>query len=350
MHLTYLTRHVALSALLAVCVGAASAQSYSVTPIAPIASNQGFDGRGDYAINSRGQVSGGVFVSGIPKGFIWTPSIPNGLSGTTRILSYSSTANACANALNSNGDAVGWSWAAHAAAPAGVLWPSGGAGQIIASNAFQANCEGINDSGDIVLFYSDAHSSNAGPAVSRLVNGKRTTYLIFNHGDWPRSINNGDQVLGGSSLYMPNAAKTSWAKVDIGVVGNCLTNSGAVAGSTSDISGYSRPAVYVPTQGMYGLNQGVNDLWAAVLAGVPGSWNGGDARAINELGVVAGNLNGPWGAASAWIWDASSGAREITVPGWTSLRVSGLNGAGQIVATGTNDGGLTRTCILLTPL
>jgi hypothetical protein len=350
MHLTDLTRHAGACALLAlVCVRPASAQFYSATVIAPVNSSYGFSGRGNYAINSRGQVSGFIVVSGNSKGFIWTPSVPNGTSGTTRLLSYSNYPTSQVNALNVNGDAAGWALSAHSSASTGLLWPSGGAGQVIASNAYQASCEGINDSGDIALFYSDAHSTNAGPAVSRLVNGKRTLYLIDNHGAWPRSINNADQVIGNTTLYTPNAAKTSWIGVNIGVMGSCLNNAGAVAGSRGDVSGYSRPAVYVPTQGLYGLNQGVNDLWPVVWAAVPGSWNGGDAQAINELGVVVGNVNGPWGAAAAWMWDSSAGAREITVSGWTNLQVSGMNGAGQIVATGTNDGGVTRSCILLTP-
>jgi hypothetical protein len=335
-------------------VGSAIAQSYTATTVAPAST---FSNVGTYAINSAGQVSGRLLVSGGSRAFVWTPTVPNGTAGALSSLSYSSLPDAEAHGINSVGDTVGRASSpgkGHLPVPTidALLWPFGAAGQIADSSGNQNECEGINDSKDIVLYHGERNYS--GPAVSRVVNGKRKLYLLGNS-EWPRAINNAGQVLTFSRalLWTPNATKTAWTMQNPlasynSVTGHGMNNAGAFVGDCS-----SHPFVYVPSAGMYGLAMGVNLLWDSIIAAIPPQssypWATGSAAGINELGMVVGNLYGPGTQATAWIWNPATGVHEVTASGWTGLQVSGINNAGQIVGTASNDGGTTYSCLLLTP-
>src|SRR5579872_6634007 len=101
-----------LTALCTACTlaGSAIGQSYQVTDLGSL------DGFGSFTqpfgINNGGQVVGASLTSsGINDSFLWTPAVPNGLTGSILDLGQLSTASLGnqANAINDAGVAVGFS-------------------------------------------------------------------------------------------------------------------------------------------------------------------------------------------------------------------------------------------------
>lgn len=339
-----------------ILAGALASAQYTPTRIALDGSSGGNE---CYQINALGQVSG---MNGATNtAFIWTP---NGGAGTLKSLLYKAFPSEV-NGLNRYGDAVG---TAYGNMPTAVLWPFSGTPYQVDKSGTQQNGESINDNGDVALYYRSRQYH--GIEVSRLANGKRTTYKIG--GMWPRRINNGCQVLDrygsnglGVSLFTPNAAKTSWTSRDTGLgFGRDLNDSGAAVGDIYvplpppiENAAWSYPAVYVPSA-MYGLPAGMTDLFAEVTSAVgPPSyvlaWRQGAANAINNSGVIVGSVwadynNGNSTESRAWIRTPFAGTLELSVDGYTNLSPHDINDSGQIVATATGSDGLSY-CLLLTP-
>jgi probable HAF family extracellular repeat protein len=102
----------------------------------------GYTGSEAYGINESGQVVGIAYDATTSRPFRWTPSVPNGTTGTLELLS--TTAGGSANAINAAGDTVG------RLGSQAVLWPGSGGPAVVLSTSMSAYARSINDSRVVV--------------------------------------------------------------------------------------------------------------------------------------------------------------------------------------------------------
>jgi hypothetical protein len=327
----------------------ATAQTYSIIDLGPCTPE---------AMNASGQVTGHKRFSTAhvaDHAFRWSPASPNTFVDLGLPKGYTS---AVGWAINSNGDVAGT--ASSPTAPTignhALLWPTGAAAQLVGSTKSSdlTSAAGINDAKDIV------GSAAGGAFLSKVVNGKRTLYIIGPGA--ARAVNASGKVLGHYQstgyLWTPSGAPGKGTSVSFpaGYAASALTNLGALAGS--------RPHPTVAPWGPYDSNWPVVFLPGGIVgsagswldipwpAAVPDYvWNWGQATGINSGGVVVGisAATGPNEADlnATWIWDSLNGTRTLDslIPagtGWTLFNLNGgpttINDNGWIMGTGTLNG------------
>jgi hypothetical protein len=217
---------------------------------------------------------------------------------------------------------------------------------------FGASATGINGSGELA---GTAYGSNVSNEI--FIGTPTAITLIPLPSGWQPGglygFNDAGQVVGELTTngtvgtYVPFVGTTSGVTFITQPAGWELTYAGAI-NDTGEVAGYGGP----PEQGGYGPDQAF--VWSPnsgpTLIPLPaGATFGGldlGEPEINSSGVVVG-----YSDAGAWIWDSGDGVRLLNtlVPaGWTIDGASGINNAGQILATASFEGSRIDY-VLLTP-
>ena len=137
------------------------ARQYQITEITSGATN------GDWAavgLNNTGQVVGWSVVGGVDCAFLWTPTSPNGTTGSITLLpSVGSGLGAAAYGINDAGDVVGWAVQAFtdpegniSYVPIGAVWRAGALESLLTYPGYAAFGHGahaINESGDVAGWF-----------------------------------------------------------------------------------------------------------------------------------------------------------------------------------------------------
>lgn len=360
---------------LAFCMGmplAAPAQTYSVNQI----STAGLIDIYPSALNDAGQFTGTALFANFANGrraFLWTPTTPNGTTGSFRNLgTYKSYNPSYGQCLNSAGTVAG---AGNAnGMPHALLWPAGGAAQLIGPSraTFQTEGRGINNVGQVAVWQPAAGVSST-TAVSMVVGGNRSLFAIGE--GLPIAINAGGQVLATASgttsvsyIWTPTTpngstgTKTYIAGADVGGM-NDLGQAGCARTFDRPQGGgtYTTPALYLPTPA-YGMPAGLNDLAFPAAPPPAGQWYTGTTWPINNSGVAVGrvdayDLTNPANPVHTYstlhIWDSVSGMRDlndlIVGTGWRLRGLYGFNNVGQILGVASYLGGPDVT-VLLNPM
>jgi probable HAF family extracellular repeat protein len=305
-------------------------------------------------INNSGQVTGwSRLASGDARAFRWTPTVPNGTTGTMQNLgTLKSYYYSVGTAINNLGDVAGYGGGPFGI-PHALLWVGGGTAQDVGggSSTTQSEAYGINNAGQVVGVRWDK-----GTFLSQVVNGKRKQFIIGPGRGL--GINSSGQViihdgtdLNKFYLWTPNTPNGTTGSLIL--LGN--SDSGGINDNGEVVFGRT---LYLPAPN-YGLPAGLHDL-GALPSSFP-QYDNVQARSINISGQVVGwqesvvSIDGngnPTFAQYVWIWDSVNGMRDLStlIPagsGWVLQGVADINDAGQIVGTGLHNG--VQRAFLLTP-
>lgn len=334
-----------------------------------------------FAVNEGGQV-GGQEDAAFP--FIWTPTIPNGTTGTSQrlpLLPTGGPAEGTVTAININGDAVGF---ADALDPSGasvtraVFWSVGGTvvqelGTLIPNPAlpgtFLGNSRafGINDRG-VIVGVSDSvmgveHAFIFEPAVGfmRDLGSLVSLQMLPGTPDPSRAldINNQGDVVGEATaadaagnlvlraFLLPSGA---FAMQDLGTLLRDFSNPGQFLGESAAFAINDNGMIVgmadagIPTQSQ--KTPAFFQPGSAPTGMVPAI---GSASDVNQTNVAVGAFGS--GPTDGFQFSSASGVIDlnsfVTTPGLTILRGVGINSAGQIAATATD--GTTTRAVLITP-
>jgi probable HAF family extracellular repeat protein len=281
---------------------------------------------GGYAINASGQVVGFASTTGDngTRAFLWTPTSPNGTTGTTYDIGTLGGSYTSGHGVNASGQVVGESDTNGAVAGHAFLWtptiPNGSTGTMqdlgtlggTVSQAF-----GINDSGQMT---GDAFLTGDVSEHPFLYNG--TMYDLG--------------TLGGSNG-----------------TGSAINAGGQVAGEAAVTgNGSAHAFLWTPTvsNGTTGTMQDLGTVGGA----------GSQAFGMNDHGTVVGQsqtavINPASGLQefTAFLWNSSSGMVDLNtlidpLSGWDLQEGEGINNAGQIIGDGIFNG--EDQAFLLTPV
>jgi probable HAF family extracellular repeat protein len=348
---------------------AAISVAYSVTDLGSLG---GTESRG-YGINASGQVAGFANITGdrFQHAFLWTPTTPNGVSGTMQDLGTLGGNASNGYGINSNGQVTGISFTTGDAAFRAFLWtpttPGGASGT-------------MNDLGTFGGTFVDGRAINDSDQVSG--SGYPTGNNSFGHAFlWTPSSPNGP---GGTMHDLGTLGGT-------GSNGYGINDNGQVTGQSSTTGGTLRAFLWTPTT-PNGASGSMIDLgtlggtyysvgWGINASGqVTGEANTtGDSAthaflydgALHDLGTLGGNSSAGFGinsngqvtgysittgdaAAHAFLYTSGSGMVDLNslidpVSGWVLQVGYGINDAGQITGYGTI-GGQQNRAFLLTPV
>lgn len=333
--------------------------SYTVTDLGTLG------GSASYALslNNRGQVSGlsngATYPTGYPQPFVWTPTVPNGVTGTMRKLALPRGYDwGHARAINDSGQVVGVggkNWNA-------ILWSVDGTPNILGyltKNPTASWAEAINNAGQIAGASEDSAGHWAPflwkPAVPNGIKGKMVQigpvdWGVGNENGNAHSINAYGQVTypvpGYVNLWTPTSAN--------GTTGSSVTL--PVAHQQSGLNDFGQATAWdgVGTSLLWTPNTPNSSTGSAVAIA------GGSAGPINFYGQVAGfdennHLylwtpivpNGTTGTkldlSTATFYNESGNLDSS----WSFSSVTGLNNSGQMIGTGAHNGAVRA--YLLTP-
>ncbi len=352
----------------------------SPAPLYQVTGFPGLPGPGNaFAINDFGQVAGNYGSSAGLSPFLWTPSSPNGQSGTTTLLATQDTG--VASSINNGGEVSGYvgTFLPYVWRPSSPNSPTvtasilpDTAGTISAGAAF-----GINDAGQI-SGEIDGWSALWQPDGA---GGYTADWLNFsgNPTGTGRAINNAGQITGfapaGSGVYhaflwnpsTPNGNSGTYLDLNNLVMGGtggvtlgegqAINAYGQIAGNTSPAPG-TQPYVWTPAAA-----NGTSGTLS--LLPLPSSAVGGLAEGLDDAGHTVGaevlpstdtDACGVHGAALLWTPSISNGTTfnvqnlNDLIPsgtGWDLTDAKAINARGQIVGTGCYGG--QQLPFLLTP-
>jgi probable HAF family extracellular repeat protein len=349
-----------LVVLAALAASPATAQSYTCTTLQQYAN----------AINTQGQVVGAW-------GFLWTPAIHNGTSGsaiTLPPLPGPSTAYSIYDsglAINSLGSVAGVTVVAtNKVSKSGfvnlsyfrtaTVWQNGIPSALKTPNGADSYAYGINDSGDVVGVINNGATlwHNGTPVkLSTHSNYTSTAWSINGSGQVVGTTNTGTVSLNASSY--PVGYATLWqngAAYDLGVLptynqsswARAMNRSGQVVGAAwSIVNGVpvSHAFLWTPATPNGTTGQMV-DLGTLPGIGLESS----HALGINASGQVVGfcgSYQSNYAAVVPFIWDSLHGMRDLNtlIPAGTAGAdlgyANGINDLGQIV--GGNQAGFLLT-------
>ena len=285
---------------------------------------------GAAGINTAGQVVGYSGNANTNQAFLWTPSTPNGTTGTLIGLPNPSgtyTRGRAAGGINDAGQVLGIT-----SPPAGDV-PTGGQTAFVWTPAAPGG-----STGSLIDIVDTAASNGSGFTMSG----------INSAGQF---VSNCDS---GPSLWTPAGGAYNQTILSGIVQVNAINNRGQIIGYTRS-GQYIVPFVWTPAT--------PNGTTGSIRVIGVGTANA-NAWGINEQGQVVGayavNTQAQW---SAYLWDPTQGSIDLNdalvnpMPGWTLTSAVGLNDNGEIIATGVEfvplaRGGGTREidhAFLLTP-
>jgi len=345
-------RNSALAALALVALAElrpALAQNYTITYLGPLGGSNSVA----VALNDFGQVTGvSLATNGARSGFLWTPSRPNGLSGSMADIPI--IPGGRAGCINNSGQVVGGGYGGDTSATA-YLWtpsnPNGPTGTVTALDGpsrlpYVYDVGAINDAGQIVgttyNIQCGINGCNIGDVDVTLWRSSNP-HVIGPGVAW--GLNSAGQIVGelsGSAmLWQANGATvllSREAAADQYAEALAINSAGQVAGSQG-LGSTTRSFVWIPSA-PNGTSGELTDLGP------------GFAESINGVGQVVG-----WvirdGVPFAWLWQNGT-LRDLNalVPansGWHLEEARGINDAGQIAVSGTNASGQVHA-LLLTPV
>jgi probable HAF family extracellular repeat protein len=317
-----------LSALMMVLMPFVAAQEYTVRSLAGLGKE-----RIPNAINSNGDVVGYFYLDNRNfHAFLWTNS------GGMQDLGTLGGDISGANGINDRGDVAGT--AQTGTRMGAFLWTKSGGmkdlGTLAGGDAFG---EAINQQGDIV--------GGSGNAVFWPYGGNIVDLGISGSA---LAVNRADQVVGlwykggnGAFLWTPEQGVQ-----DIGTLGGFseawgINDSGQIVGRSALSSGGSYHA-FLWTQGT-----GMQDL--GTLGG-----DSSQARGINANSYIVGSASvQPGDAGSAFVWTPTLGMKDLNTliaakPVWRLTTAAAINGAGQISVRAYQGTSKKSSAVLLTPV
>lgn len=353
--------HLSLALLTAVAFGpqAPTDSDYFVTDLGAVTA---------YEISGNGTVCGG----GILGPFVWTPTTPNGSTGSFRYLVVpKGYEGATAYSVNNSGVSAGRTYSGKKL-PQALIWASSGTVSTIGSGT-RTQTESVDVNGfEDTLVWAPSAGFDQSVVLSKIVNGSRRTYTIGS--GHPLTINDQGQILvqweGNGNLGQPSYIWTPTSprgthgttfRFPEGSRGLDMNEKGQAACYQSEWDSevnraVPRPAIYLPSSD-YGLSPGFHSIYPDIIEGLTppagGRWWDGAAVALNDAGTVIGRIRAYVGTVDAgttcWVWNRSTGAREILVPGWRVYDVIDINDAGQMLIIGIPDGSNQKHSLLVTP-
>lgn len=341
------------------------AQRYTVTNLGTLP-GRGSSGAQD--INNAGQVVGESQYSA----FLWTPSTPNGTTGTMTALNTLGPQQSQAYDINASGQVVGF------AGPFGrpFLWtpntPNGPVGTVVdlgTLNGGPSAARGINDVGQVVGSSGDAIGSGYlgaflwTPSAPNATTGTMTDLGAVVGGGPAYGINNAGQVVGraGASLsaraflwtpYVPNG--TTGAVTNLVGLGGpnhrlvgayAINDAGWVVGYADSSDAHTRAFLWQPFP--------LPDGQTTIIGNLGGTR--AYALGINASGQVVGySSTFSFVEDRAFLWQNGQLIDLNTLipanPGWVLKGARAINDAGQIVGWGTPNGLGGNRAFLLTPV
>ena len=318
----------------------ASAQQYAVTDLGANASPS--------AVNRAGQAAGGISYSSTSKkvtttysrAFVWTPSVPNGITGSTLVLGTLGGTSSTARGMGDGGTVVGRANTAQVDASGypivhAFVWnPSGGMRDL--NTMFGPN--GVS-AASLGWTLSDAYAINAGGQVV----GKGTSpswpgvwsFLWERDGSGnvrvsPMPLNdNQKSVIGGGGRPIDRMG---------------LNAAGQVAQYAYDASGYCRACVWSQDAAGNGTSVFLPFLASGTHSEATDINNpafdslGNLTRPAQAVGISSTNyLNGPF---RAFLWDAVSGTHDLGTLGGSGAVAYGINDASQVIGWSSDSSGV----------
>jgi len=296
------------------------------------------------AINSNGDVVGYSYLdSRYFHAFLWTKS------GGLQDLGTLGTDIVGADDISDNGDIAGS--AQTQIGMAAFRWTKDGGMQELGTlNGGYTFATGIDQAGNIV---GGSALNGTGGFQAVLWSGGNILDL-GNLGDsiddsWATAINDKGEITGMSDLGNSTSHAFLWTQndgmKDLGTLGGAYSRAGGINNATEIVgfanlpSGPRRAFLWTRTTGMKDLG---------TLGGTSSS-----ATKINNRGQVVGEATLPDETSSAFLWSKTGGMLDLRkhVPAkWVLLTGQDINDAGQIVATAHLGIGKRRQAVLLTPV
>ncbi len=288
----------------------------------------GLDQSYAYGINDYGQVVGASNAANGTRAFLWTPGVPNGLTGSMIDLGAfpQPSSSSVAFDINNRGQVTGYSFQPGVRA---FLWnplaPNGTVGSMYDLGALEPQ-----------------NGTSQGLAINDWGQVAGTSHNVTNHHAmiWNPSVANGTT---GMMYDLGISPKSSYYGH-----GQGIDNNGRVIGHNSNGS--------VPHAFLWTPSAAHGSTGSAIDLGViptTGNWNS-DALGINSYQVVVGT-SGVSGGHDAFVWSAASGMQNLNYmleplsgAGWDLDEATAINDFGQIVGRGTHDG--VEHAFLLTPV
>jgi probable HAF family extracellular repeat protein len=342
---------------------AALPPAYRVTDLGTLGGNYS-SGAG---INASGQVTGSSVTGDTEMhAFVWTPTTPNGASGTMHDVGTLG-GYGVGWVINASGQVAGYSYTTGGAAQHAFLWtpttPNGGSGTMHDLGTFggpDTYAFGINDSGHVT-----GRSDLPVDTHAFLYDGTMHDLgALGRFGSFGQGINASGQVTGSSfvtghiaqhaMLWTPTTPNgASGVMHDLGTLGGAhsagfgINASGQVTGQSYLTGGSTTHAfLWTPTtpNGASGAMQDLGTLGGFLSRG----------KGINASGQVVGSsyLTGD-AAEHAFLYTSGNGMVDLNslidpLSGWKLLEARGINDAGQISGHGLFSGRLGA--FLLTPV
>lgn len=269
------------------------------------------------AINDEGQVVGWWRApEGAIRAFLWTPDVPNGVTGTFSDLGLSESSHA--TGINATGQVVGWMYdAPHS--PRAFLWspflPNGPEGILteLQVPGTPSIASAINDEGQVVGYYA---------ASSRVDRG----FL------WTPDVPNGRT---GTWLRVGTARERS-------VYPAAINKRGQIVGRAGTAEGKAQGFLWTPE-----VPNGDRGTFTYLL---PLGSRNSEATAINDRGEVTGCMRSPDGTQHAYLGapvgrGIAGSFVDLHARSCYSSRGNGINAHGQVV--GWSDSLRAETCCTL---
>lgn len=268
-------------------------------------------------INDGGQVVGYIgTVNMTPRrAFLWTPTIPRGLTGSRIELGTLGGAESHAKDVNNAGHVVGGSFNA-AGTWQPFLWTPGRGMQNLGGlvDGLQAGAMAINEVGQVAGYAVTAEGQFA-TLWTVSVDASGTAQVLSRE-------NLGTLPLGGSSVAFG------------------LNQRGQVTGyAYASASGPNRPVLWTRTA----------DAWVIEDLGLAVSDFHGTASAVNDNGMAVGYSRPQQGCPNAIVWTTVNGKRTgmtvLGTLGGCGAEAYGVNNAGQVIGRSVNRQGQTRATV-----